>query len=81
MEFVRWLLFGTIIVIGFLGGYYQLQMLGYLKDGCSANCWMWGWLYNLECLKEDGMPFRKKLLICYVIALFDIIIIKIFRVW
>lgn len=58
-----------MIAVGFIGGYYQLQMIAYLKAGRRASVWTGGWIFHPEYLEVDGQPYRKKLLASWIIFL------------
>jgi hypothetical protein len=67
MSNTDWLLLAMIIAVIILGGYYQLQVLAHSKPGRLLSLSMGGWIFHPEDIEEGGQPYRKYLLICYVI--------------
>jgi hypothetical protein len=39
-------------------------MLFNSKEGVLSRVWRGAWIFHPELLKEDGLPYRKKLLFC-----------------
>ena len=70
MIYIQWLLVATFIVIGFVGGYYLLQMYSNSKEGKLFSIFTGGWLFHPEYLKENGLIYRKKLIGCLVLGVF-----------
>jgi hypothetical protein len=42
LQSIQWLLVAMMIAIGFIGGYYQLQITSNLKEGRRASVWTGG---------------------------------------
>jgi hypothetical protein len=73
MVYVQWLLVAMIIIVGLVGGYYQLQIVAYLKEGKRTSAWSGGWVMHPEYLEKEGQQYRKKYLGCWLIAILLII--------
>ena len=67
MQKIQWLIVAIMIAIGFIGGYYQLQLIAYLKEGKRLSVWTGGWIFHPEYLEKDGQLYRKKILACWAI--------------
>lgn len=79
MVYLIWTLIGTIIVTGFVGGYYQLMLLSNLKKKDSSNIFFASWVFSPNNLNELGKYYRKKIFICWFIVFVLIIAIQILR--
>jgi len=64
MSIFEWVLLVLMILAVLMGGYYQFQMLSNSKEGALSSVWRGAWIFHPELLKEDGLPYRKKLLLC-----------------
>ena len=80
MIYLQWLLVAMIVIVGLVGGYYQLQIVAYLKEGRRASVWFGGWLSHPEYLEKEGQQYRKKFLGCLIIAILLIASIKLLSV-
>jgi len=80
MTYIQWWLVAMIIVAGLVGGYYQLKIVGSLKEGKRASIWSGGWLFHPEYLDENGHAYRKKIIRCWIIAISLIVGIKLLAV-
>jgi len=64
MPIFKWIIVAMMIGVGFIGAYYQFQMLGYSKPGRLSSVWRGGWIFHPEDLEDDGHTYRKRALAC-----------------
>lgn len=79
MIYLIWTLIGAIILIGIVGGYYQLMLFNNLKNKDSSNILFASWVFNSDNLNESGKEYRRKLFICWLLAFIIIITIQFLR--
>lgn len=79
MQTVRWLLVGIVIAVGFVGGYFQLQIFANSKPEKVGSVWLGGWVFHPEYLEKEGQIYRKRVIACWAVVLLLILVMKIFQ--
>jgi uncharacterized BrkB/YihY/UPF0761 family membrane protein len=69
------MLVGTIIVIGLIGGYFQIQLFSNMEGNGVRNVFFSAWVVDPSSLNEKGMYYRKAIFICWVLVILLIFII------
>lgn len=76
MTNLTWLLISMIIMIGFVGGYFQIMLFSNLKNKDFSNIFMGAWVLNSENLTEKGKFYRKKIFICWLLIVAIVSVIQ-----
>ena len=71
-----WFLFCLIVIIGLVGGYYQVMLFSQLKDHTFNNLFFGEWVFNSDNLTEEGKRYRKAIFICWAIVVILIFLIR-----
>ena len=76
MSYFLWFLIVLIIILGFIGGYYQLMLFGDLKKGKFSDIFLGAWLFSADNLTEKGKFYRRRIFICWGWAVMLIILVQ-----
>jgi len=66
MSFLQIGLLSLFILLGFICSYYQLKIVGSLKEGYRSSMWSGRWLFHPEWLDGSGRNDRRKFLVVFV---------------
>jgi uncharacterized RDD family membrane protein YckC len=79
MSYIIWVLVGFIIVIGVVGGYFQLMLFSNLEKKDIANVFFGAWVFKSENLNEKGQYYRKAIFVCWLLVIILVFIIQTMR--
>lgn len=78
---ITWLSVAMVVFIGFLGGYFQLRLMEYIKHKNAVNIFLGWWVFDPSALESEGRNYRRKILICWsVVGLLVVLILSLQRV-
>ncbi|MBT3017331.1 MAG: hypothetical protein KME63_16455 [Candidatus Thiodiazotropha sp. (ex Clathrolucina costata)] len=67
-----------IIVIGIVGGYYQLMLFSTLEDKSVGNIFFGKWVFSPESIGKEALRYRRAIFVCWAIVIV-LTVILIFR--
>ena len=69
MAYMQWLLAVIFIVLGLIGGYWQIQMMSNLKAHGQVGVWFGRWVFHPEYFNPVGQSYRRKIIGAWIVAL------------
>lgn len=76
MIYLQWFLIGSIILIGIVGGCYQLMLFACLKKQSASTLFFGEWVFNPDVLNDKGKYYRKVILACWLLGIAILIVIR-----
>lgn len=73
-DIITWFFIALIVIIGLIGGYFQLMLYSHLDKHTVGSIFFGSWLYNKENLNNVAKSYRKKIILCWLIAIFLLMI-------
>ena len=64
-----------IVLLSFVGGYFQLKVVASLKEGRRESIWSGRWLFHADWFDESGRKDRKNFI---TVLLIELILVAIF---
>lgn len=58
-----------IVLLSFVGGYFQLRVIAALKKGHRGSVWSGRWLFHADWLEASGKSARKNFIAILIIEL------------
>ena len=52
-----------VVLLSFVGGFYNLRVVACLKEGKRGSVWTGRWLFHPEWLDESGRKDRKRVIL------------------
>jgi hypothetical protein len=69
MSIIEWFIIVVVIIIGLIGGYFQLMIFANLRKKNTANILFGSWVFNPDNLNEQGKFYRKAIFVCWLLGI------------
>lgn len=65
MLLMIWVLIAIVIVLGIIGFYFQIMLVGNWKEKSMGNIFFGEWVFNKNYLNKKGFFYRKAMFVCW----------------
>ncbi len=79
MSSLIWILIIAVIIIGLVGGYFQLMLFSNLDKRDNGNIFFGAWVFNPDALNEKGKYYKKVIFIYWALVIVLVVSIQLLR--